>query len=143
MTASIAYRTLAACCILAGLLAPSSAGADDIVADLARDTPISAYGGALAWSSYDEATQRYALVIRQGGDTAVARMPTAPRAFDVILGSDTRGRPVALYTRCRTATRGCDVYRYDLRTRREATLRSVSSASYDEAWPAQWRGRVT
>jgi hypothetical protein len=50
---------------------------------------------------------------------------------------------VALYTRCRTATHGCDVYRYDLRTRREQRLASVSSPSLDEAWPAQWRGRVT
>nr|MBA3747621.1 hypothetical protein [Solirubrobacterales bacterium] len=67
---------------------------------------------------------------------------TAGRAFDVSLGPDVRGRVVALYTRCRTATRGCDVYRYDLRTRRASRVRSVSSRAFDESWPAQWRDRV-
>ena len=136
-------RSLFACCaVLAALLAPASAGADDLVAELERDTPIAAYGGALAWSAYDAASQRYALVVRQGEVTAPARTATSPRAFDVSLGPDSRGRVVALYTRCATAGRDCDVYRYDLRTRRESRLRSVSSASFDEAWPAQWRGRI-
>ncbi|HEV7804593.1 MAG TPA: hypothetical protein VGO80_02130 [Solirubrobacteraceae bacterium] len=140
----ISRRSRLGCCaILAALLAAAPAHADDLVADLERDTPISAYGGALAWSGYDAATQRYALMIRRGEVTAPARAATARRPFDVSLGPDQRGRVVALYTRCRTATRGCDVYRYDLRTRRERKLASVSSPSQDEAWPAQWRGRVT
>lgn len=133
---------LACAAILAALLAPASATADDAVAELPTDTPISAYGGALAWSAYDAAAKRFALVIRQGDVTAAARVATARRPFDVSLGPDSSGRVVALYTRCRTATRGCDVYRYDLRTRHERKLASVSSPSIDEAWPAQWRGRI-
>ena len=50
---------------------------------------------------------------------------------------------MALYSRCRSDKGGCDVYRYDLRTRVERKLASVSSPSLDEAWPAQWRGRVS
>ncbi len=129
-------------------VAAAPAGADDAVAELAADTPLSAYGGALAWSDYDAASERFALVIRQGDATAAAPIATARRAFDVSLGPDARGRVVALYTRCRvaprgrTAERGCDVYRYDLRTRRERKLASVSSPKLDEAWPAQWRGRI-
>ena len=102
----------------------------------------------MAWSSYDAASGRYRLEIRRGGVTAAARMPSARRAFDVSLGPDSRGRVVALYTRCRVAARGrtperdCDVYRYDLRTRSEQRLRSVSSPALDEVWPAQWRGRI-
>ncbi|MDX6677193.1 MAG: hypothetical protein QOE31_1245 [Solirubrobacteraceae bacterium] len=142
MTAATARPLLACCAVLAALLAPASAGADEIVADVARDTPISAYGGAVAWSAYDAASQRYALVIRQGEVTAPARAASATRAFDVSLGPDSRGRVVALYSRCRSIDRRCDVYRYDLRTRRESILRSVSSPSFDEAWPTQSRGRI-
>ncbi len=138
-----ARASLIACCAVLGALpVPATAAADERVAELERDTPISAYGGALAWSTYDPATQRYSLTIRQGDGTAPARAATATHAFDVSLGPDSRGRVVALYTRCRIATRGCDVYRYDLRTRRESMLRTVSSPSFDEAWPAQWRGRI-
>jgi len=137
------HHLLQASALAAALAAPATAAADDVVADLARDTPIAAHGGVVAWSSFDAASNRYALVLRQGDVTATARTATARRAFDVSLGPDTRGRVVALYTRCRTATRGCDVYRYDLSTRREHKLRSVSSPSFDEAWPAQWRDRVT
>jgi hypothetical protein len=134
--------------VLAALLAPAPALADDVVADLAARTPVSAYGGALAWSAYDAPSQRYRLMIRQGADTVPARTSASQRAFDVSLGPDSKGRVVALYTRCRTAAsgrtaeRGCDVYRYDLRTRREHKLASVSSPGFDEAWPAQWRDRV-
>lgn len=139
---------LAVLAILAALLAPAAASADSVVTELAKDTPIAAYGGMLAWSSYDAASGRYALVIRRGGVTAAARARSAPRAFDVSLGPDTSGRVVALYTRCRVAARGrtpehrCDVYRYDLRSRAERKLASVSSPSFDEAWPAQWRDRI-
>jgi len=117
--------------------------ADDLVADLARDTPISAYGGAVAWSAYDVSSRRYGLVIRQGHATAAAAVKTARSPFDVSLGPDSRGRIVALYTRCRGTNRACDIYRYDLRMRRESKLLSISSPSIDEAWPAQWRDRVT
>jgi len=143
MPATAARRSPLVCAtVLAALLAPAVARADSLVTELARDTPISAYGGALAWSAYDEASGRYSLVIRRGATTAAAAVATAGRAFDVSLGPDVRGRVVALYTRCRTATRGCDVYRYDLRTRRESRVRSVSSRAFDESWPAQWRDRV-
>jgi hypothetical protein len=60
----------------------------------------------------------------------------------VSLGPDARGRVVALYTRCRTANRGCDVYRYDVQGRRERKVLGVSSLTKDEAWPVQWRGRL-
>ncbi len=131
------------------LVAPAPAAADEPLAELARDTPVAAYGGALAWSAYDPVSRLYRLVIRQDGQSVFARAQLLPRAFDVSLGPDRRGRVVALYTRCRTPARGrrpernCDVHRYDLRTRREHRLAAVSSPSFDEAWPAQWREHVT
>jgi hypothetical protein len=134
---------------LPAVLAPATAHADEIVADLPRDTPISAYGGLVAWSGYDEAAAHYRLVIRRGDTNAVQPIAGSPRAFDVTLGPDRDGRVVALYTRCRTPARGrtretgCDIYRYDVRSQREQKLRSVSSPTFDEAHPAQWRDRLT
>ena len=125
------------------LLTAAPARADRPIADLARDTPISAYDGVVAWSAYDASTGRYRLVTRRGTHTVGASIAGATRPFDVSLGPDSSGRTVALYTRCRTANHGCDVYRYDLRTHQERKLVSVSSPSLDEAWPAQWRGRIT
>jgi len=139
---------LVAFAVLAAALAPAPAIADEVVADLAAPTPIAAYGGALAWSAYDASSQRFRLVIQRDGVATPARTATSRRAFDVSLGPDSRGRVVALYSRCRTAARGrtpergCDVYRYDLRARRESKLASVSSPKLDEAWPAQWRDRI-
>ncbi len=133
----------AAIAVLGALLAPAASVADDAVADLTRDAPVAAYGGALAWSAYDELARAYVLVIRRRGLTSPARVPIARRPFDVSLGPDSKGRVVALYTRCRTAGTGCDVYRYDLRTSHERKLASVSSPGFDEAWPAQWRERIS
>jgi hypothetical protein len=124
-------------------VAPSSARADDVVASLPRSTPISAFGGALAWSDYDAAAARYVLVLQRGGRSERAPVANAARPFDVSLGPDERGRVVALYTRCRSATTGCDVYRYDLTSRGERKVGAVSSPDMDEAWPAQWRDHVT
>jgi hypothetical protein len=140
-------RIAAVAAVAAALLTPSVATADEVVAELAKDTPIAAYGGVLAWSSYDAASGRYTLTIKRREPWGVdvvepARIATATRPFDVSLGPDSKGRTVALYTRCRTSTRGCDIYRYELRTRSERRLSSVSSPSLDEAWPAQWRDRI-
>lgn len=132
-----------AAAIVLALASPAPASADDAVAQLERDTPISAYGGALAWSAYDARSGRYRLVLRTDALTTAARVASASRPFDVSLGPDSKGRVVALYTRCRGGKGSCDVYRYDLRTRIERKLASVSAPSLDEAWPAQWRGRVS
>jgi hypothetical protein len=136
------------CVALGAMVVPASAGADDVVATLSRDTPIAAFGGVVAWSDYDAPTARYQLVIRRGDRARRAPIAGATQPFDVSLGPDARGRVVALYTRCRraaTARRratGCDVYRYDVRSGRERKLTALSSPRMDEAWPVQWRDRV-
>lgn len=118
------------------------ATADEVVAQLARDTPISAYGGFVAWSDHDAVADRYRLMLRRGDSTTPAAITPARQPFDVSLGPDARGRVVALYTRCRTTTRGCDVYRYDVAARRERRVAAASSPRHDEAWPVQWRDRL-
>lgn len=127
---------------IAALAPAAPARADDFIASITRDTPIAAYGGALAWSDYDAATNMYRLQVAGsglGGPAAPIRGERRP--FDVSLGPDERGRTVALYTRCTrdNGTKGCDVYRYDVRRRREVRVGSVSSRRFDEAWPVQWR----
>ena len=93
-------------------------------------------------SDYDAATARYRLVVRRGAQAMHASIASSRRPFDVSLGPDSRGRVVALYTRCRTASHGCDVYRYDVLARRERKDVSVSSPTMDEAWPVQWRDHL-
>jgi hypothetical protein len=97
---------------------------------------------SVAWSDYDAATGRYRLVVDRGDQPAPAPIAASRRAFDVSLGPDARGRVVALYTRCRTANHGCDVYRYDVGARTERKVAAVSSAAREEAWPVQWRDRL-
>ncbi|MDQ2897458.1 MAG: hypothetical protein M3Y09_17765, partial [Actinomycetota bacterium] len=128
--------------LLAGLLATPAARGDQVIAQLTRDSPIAAYGGAVAWSAYDAHARRFQLVIDQGGQAALAPIPAALGAFDVSLGPDAAGHVVALYTRCRAAGTGCDVYRYDLRTHREAKVVAVSSPTQNEALAAQWGDQV-
>ena len=69
--------------------------------------PIAAYGGALAWSAYDAASERYGLVIRQRRRRRPRPRASRPRGAPSTSasGPDARGRVVALYTRCRTARR--------------------------------------
>ena len=83
-------------------------------------------------------------------DGHVDRLPVAERAvpFDVDLGSDARGRPVAVYSRCRGETESaapvgnCDVYQLALQRGRERRIRRASTATSSEYAPAIWRGNL-
>ena len=124
------------------------AHADATVTELARDTPIAAYGGALAWSAYDAPGGPISAHDparrgdgRSAGAERAARVRRQPRA-----GLPRAGRRAvhALSRGGAQGDSGAPVRRLplDLRTRSERRLASVSSPSFDEVWPAQWRGRV-
>jgi hypothetical protein len=131
-------RTLLTLITLAMLTVAAPARADDLVAQLTRDTPIAAYRDTVAWSAYDATTKLYSLELEQGSlPPAAAGIRPSSKPFDVSLGPDAAGRVVALYTRC---TPGCDVYRYDMRS--EAKVAAVSAPTADEAWPVQWGNLV-
>ena len=107
-----------------------------VLARQGRGTPISQYGGVLAFSAYDARTRRYRLMIRRAGARAERLpVPSHGRPFDVDLGPGPRGGIAAVYSRCR---RGCDVYRFTLGGRRELRLRRRGS----ERLPSIWRGRI-
>jgi hypothetical protein len=119
---------------------PASASADDAVAETSRPTPLASYGGWSAWSAAD-AGGRYVLRLRSPAGTVTdAPLPSSANPWDVSLGPNASGAVTAVYRRCRAS--GCDVDSLDVASGRIATLRAVSSPSFDEATPAIWRSTV-
>ncbi|HEX2102699.1 MAG TPA: hypothetical protein VHF51_03560 [Solirubrobacteraceae bacterium] len=140
----------AAVAILAGAgLAPAAHAAPTTIATEQRATPVAAWAGTVAWSSFDPATNAYHLVVSRGGG-APQRVPVAPNpvAFDVDLGTNRNGSTYAVYSRCATpATESrpptdCDIYRLSLATGAEQHLASLSSPSWDEREPTIFRGEI-
>ena len=156
---AMASRLLITLGVATTLALPATVHADQVVAQVSEDTPISAYGGKLAWSDHNAKTDRFRLMISDrlapGGQgvvaTTAANVPTARRPFDVSLTRTSSNRFFVLYTRCSKVVRsasglareaGCDVYRYDILARKETRLAAVSSPVRDEAWPVQSGDRV-
>ncbi len=73
-----------------------------VVAEPRAPGPVAAYRGWAAWSTYDSTARRYHLTLRSpAGAVKQASVPPRRVAFDVDMGRDSRGRVVAVYTRCR------------------------------------------
>ena len=120
-------------------------------------SPVSAYGGSIAYSVYDASSRSYRLALRDR-DGVVTQPVVAPRAvpFDVDLGPDAGGRLVAAYSRCVTEPRraaldgfprwstgrGCDLYRYDVAAGRESRITGASSSGSSEFLPSIWKGEI-
>ncbi|HEX6695736.1 MAG TPA: hypothetical protein VF080_03050 [Solirubrobacteraceae bacterium] len=128
--------------LLALALVPAApAAADQAVAEIARQTPVAAYGGWEAWSRYDAASHRYTLVVAVPGQPAApVGISTSSRPFDVSLGPDRDHNVAAVYQRCTSS--GCDIRRYNTASGHDVKLTTVSSPSYDEATPAIWGANV-
>ena len=141
--------------------AAPAAGADELIATVARPTPISTLDGRIVWSDYDPVAKRYFLTQRISGVTS--RLPVDPRSvpFDVDLGPDADGKPVAAYSRCRHEPpprspprgalaqlpewrlgRGCDLYLYSFEQGREVLVRFASTRSSSEFLPTVWTDRI-
>jgi len=108
--------------------------------------------GVALWSRAT-AGGRYALVVRRVARRPhVVPVPPALWPFDADLGEDARGRPTALYSRCRAAgrqrsgypgtRRACDLYALDLTTELERRLGRLSTGDASERSPALDRGTV-
>lgn len=125
--------------------APAPAEAQPILAREAAPAGIDAAGGMLAWSRYDGGSKTYRLVVRVRGRELLP--PVAPdwRAFDVDLGTDRAGRPVAVYSRCADVSspaRKCDLYLLRLGTGVERRLVETARPGRSEFLPSISRGRV-
>lgn len=144
--------------LLAALLAASPAAAQQVPAETVLDTvnastPVSAYGGAAVWSSFDAASKRYRLRVYRDG--RVTDVPVAPRRspFDADVGPDRTGQPVIVYSRCRkdepgglnfnglpewAFARGCDVHRFRLADGTDHVLAAARSTVRSEVTPSIW-----
>jgi hypothetical protein len=143
------------------LVLPVPAKADEVIATLARPTPVAAHDGRVVWSHYDPASGRYHLTQRHDGVTT--RLPVTPRTvpFDVDLGPDVDGKTVAAYSRCHRDPpprspprgaiaqlpewrrgRGCDIYLYSFEQEREVRVRFASSRGASEFLPTVWTDRI-
>jgi hypothetical protein len=138
----MSLRRLLPLAALALALVPAApAAADQAVAEIGRQSPVAAYGGWSAWSRYDSATGRYALMVQVPGQVAApVGLPSSSRPFDVSLGPDSGHNVAAVYRRCGSS--GCDIRRYNTASGHDIKLGTVSSPSYDEATPAIWGSNV-
>jgi hypothetical protein len=147
-------------CLLVALA--GSAEASPPVAQLTDRTPIAAYGDHLVWSQRDAKTGEFQLIDEVAGSTHI--LPVRERAvpFDVDLGPDARGTPVAVYSRCRrelwesrdansgliaygaptARNAGCDLYRLDLTSGRERPLARLNRAGSSETLPTIWGNTI-
>ena len=145
--------------IAAILITTVPAVADQTIATVGAPSPVSAFGGRLAWSAFDPVQKNYRLMTQAGG--AVTVVPVAPRIvpFDVDLGPGENGDTVAAYSRCRRDPprrnpaignaiaqlpdwprgRGCDLFRFDFATGRESKIKAASSARASEFLPSVWK----
>jgi hypothetical protein len=155
---------LTRCCLVAAIAltvaatTPTLAEAQlEVLSPVPNSSVISAYRGHIAWNQLDPATGLWSLMSWHGGITS--RLPVPPRAvpFDIDLGPDALGRPVAVYSRCgrepkttgglalspdwMTAAR-CDIYTVSMDRGPERLVRSVSSRHGSETTPSIWRGIV-
>jgi hypothetical protein len=145
-----AGRAIALAALAGAVLAPAAAhAAPTTIATEQRATPVAAWAGTVAWSSYDPATNEYHLVVSRNG-AAPQRVPVASsaNAFDVDLGTNHSGSTYAVYSRCATpATEdlpptNCDLYPLSLATGVEQRLDSLSSPTWDEREPTIFAGRI-
>jgi hypothetical protein len=159
------FRLLAAVTMLAGAggacLAQTAGGQGSEIANAWAPTTVSHYAGVTAWSALDPRTGEYTLMVHDGGDTRSVGVAPRPVPFDVDLGPDERGDPVAAYSRCEreprlsqrsrpglpiaVTGRGCDVFVISLADAASAVETKVRGASTDgasEFLPSVWRGKV-
>src|SRR4051794_23665402 len=144
-----ALRAVALAALVAALPTSPAHAASTTIAAEPRATPVAAWAGTIAWSSFDPATNDYHLVVSRNG-AAPQRVPVAPsaNAFDVDLGTNRSGSTYAVYSRCVTPATtsrpptGCDLYRLSLSSGVEQRLDSLSSPTWDERDPTIFAGQI-
>ena len=126
----------------AWMVAIASPAPAAIVARPLGPTDLREYGGTIVFTELDVAQWRYRLVVRKvGADPQRVNVPMSNDPFGADIGTDSRGRPQLIYTRCRR-NRGCELFVYSLA---DATgERRVTTAGLlpDFARATLWRGRI-
>lgn len=127
-----------------------------VLASVAANTPISARAGWVAWSEPSPGGWR--LLAWHSGLTVRLAVAPRPEPFDVNVGTDARGRPVATFSRCTSTPqataffndgpvapvlgRGCRLRVVDLATGVERAVSVPRPASASDSDPSMWRGRI-
>lgn len=129
----------------AGLIAPfvlalvasgPASAADTVVAHLQRPSLIRSYADIQVFSAFEDGA--YHLAIRRNGQIELVPIPPSHMPFDVDIGSDGKGRPQLVYSRCNP---GCDLFRLSLAGGTEQPLRGANTAANEFA-PTLWKGRI-
>jgi hypothetical protein len=142
-------RALALAGLGCAVLVPAAHAAPTTIATEQRATPVAAWAGTVAWSTYDATTNDYHLVVSRNAG-APRRVPVAPsaNAFDLDLGTNRSGSTYAVYSRCTTPATdsrpptGCDLFRLSLASGVETRLDTLSSPTWDEREPTIFRGEI-
>jgi hypothetical protein len=138
--------TLLACSACSALASPTT------IASLDNDVAISAAQGWLVWSV--PVTGGWGLDAYHDGHTSSLLVAPRPQPFDVSIGTDAAGEPVATFSRCsRTPVvysgppetdegSGCRIYMLNLATGRESRLPIPAPHGTSDTTPSMWHGSV-
>jgi hypothetical protein len=129
------------CAVLALASAPGTAAAEPLT-DY-DGYMVAAHDGRQAWSHQLDGG-RFELLLRENGRVRALAVPPQPRHYDVTLGRDARGNPVAVYARCPSASSPgrCRLRMIDLASGRDRAVPGTHAAGASEYLPALSNGRL-
>jgi hypothetical protein len=130
------------------------------IAPISADVPISAGGGWVLWSV--PVNGRWGLDAYHEGAVGTLRVASRAEPFDVNVGTNIKGKPVATFSRCTrtpktdndgsgvpdestlalSAGAGCRLYALNLGSGRERILPVPHPAHSSDTTPSMWRGEV-
>ncbi len=129
---------------LAVLALAAPAVADTQLSAESTASNVTTYGSTTIWS-YQLADKSWGLAMSTGGAAPVPlAVAASPVPFDPDLGPGAAGGSVAVYSRCSgsSATKGCDVYSYNVATGVEAKVTAVSKRATSEYAASYWKGWI-
>jgi hypothetical protein len=157
-------RRVTAVAIAAVMLCPAASAAHagtSVIATVNAETPISAGGGWLVWSV--PVAGGWGLEAYHEGTVRAIRVAPRPRPFDVSVGTDAHGDPVATFSRCSRTPKmrdvgetavtggsllepqsgaGCRIHVLELASGRESQTPIPHPAVASDTTPSIWRGSV-
>lgn len=143
--ASVSLSRLARTAIFGSTQPASSASVLDTVE---RATRVAAYGGWIAWSSYNPAHNGWELVTRNPqGITSVQGVPERAGmfgGFDVGLGPTAAGGVAAVYSRCTGSTQdsGCSLWELELGVANTTERRLAAPCAGSLYEPVLWNNAI-
>lgn len=132
-----------------------------MIAPVSIETPISAGGGWLIWSV--PRGSEWGLEADHDGAVEPLRVAPRPQPFDVNVGTDSNGEPVATFSRCGKTPKmarvgsgevggsmllpvsgaGCRLHAFNLASGHERLLPVPHPANSSDTTPSMWHGEVT